>query len=111
MRQPNLNIRNAKRRVWFNQTIPGTGGEQGRFFEGVIYGGESEIDSEEGAQWNAQPKRSLKSTLKRSNSAARLRPDGNDPMDLLEGVGAHGLICEHSYSLNDFVIRPNLDCS
>jgi len=22
-------------------------------------------------------------------------------MDLLEGVGAHGLICEHSYSLND----------
>ena len=55
--------------------------------------------------------RPLKSALKRSNNAARLRPDGNDPMDLLEGVGAHGLICEHSYSLSDFVIRLNLDGS
>jgi len=81
-------------------------------FEDVIYGSESEIDSEdEGAQWSAQPKWTLKSTLKRSNSAARLRPDGNDPVDLLEGVGPHGLICEHSYSLNDFVIESNLDGS
>jgi len=80
-------------------------------FEDVIYGSESEIDSEERAQGNAQPKRPLKSALKRSNSAARLRPDGNGPIDLLEGVGAHGLICEHSYSLRDFVIGSNLDGS
>ena len=66
---------------------------------------------EEGAQGNAQPMRHLKSALKRSNSAARLRPDGNDPMDLLDGVGAQGLICEHSYFLSDFVIRLNLDAS
>jgi len=38
----------------------------------------------EGAQGNAQPMRPLKSALKRSNSAVRLRPDGGDPMDLLE---------------------------
>jgi len=55
--------------------------------------------------------RPLKSALKRSNSAARLRPDGNDPMNLLEGFGAHGLICDHSHSLSDFVIRLNLDGS
>jgi len=55
--------------------------------------------------------RPLKTALKRSNSAARLRPGGDDPMDLLEGVGAHGLICEHSYSLRNFVIGSNLDGS
>jgi len=38
----------------------------------------------EGAQGNAQPMRPLKSALKRSNSAVRLRPDGGDPMELLE---------------------------
>jgi len=32
-------------------------------------------------------------------------------MDLLEGVGAYGLICEHSYALNEFVIGSNLDRS
>jgi len=37
-----------------------------------------------GARGNAQPKRPLKSSSKRSNIAARLHPDGNDPMDLLE---------------------------
>jgi len=78
----------------------------------VIYGSESEIDSEdEGAQGNDQPKRPLKSALKGSNNAARLRPDGNYPMELLEGVGAHGLSCEHCYSLHDFVIRSNFDRS
>jgi len=55
--------------------------------------------------------RRLKTALKRSNSAVRLRSDGDDPMDLLVGVGAHGLICEHSYSLHDLVIGSNLDDS
>ncbi len=80
----------------------------GDAFEDVIYGSESEIDSEEeGAKGNAQNKRPLKSALKRSNSPGRLRADGDDPLDLLEGVGAHGLICECSYSLSDLVIGSN----
>jgi hypothetical protein len=64
-------------------------------FEDVIYGSESEVDSEEEEAKGI--KRPLKSALKRPNGAARLRADGDDPMDLLEGVGAHGLTCEHSY--------------
>ena len=77
-------------------------------FEDVIYGSESEIDSEEEeATGHADNKRPLKSALKRSNSSGRLRADGDDPLDLLEGVGAHGLLCESSYSLNNLAIGSN----
>jgi ribosomal RNA-processing protein 12 len=65
-------------------------------FEDVIYGSESEVDSEEQAKprGNAQPTPPLNSALKKSSGSARLRADGDDPMDLLEGVGAHGFTCE-----------------
>jgi ribosomal RNA-processing protein 12 len=77
-------------------------------FEDVIYGSESEVDSEEEqTKGNAQPRPPLKGASKKSNGPAHLRADGDDPMDLLEGIGAHGLICECSYSLNDLVIGSN----
>ncbi len=73
---------------------------RGDAFEDVIYGSESEVDSEdEQEKGNFQPQRPLKSALKKLNSSARLRADGDDPMDLLEGVGGHGLTCEYSYPL------------
>lgn len=89
-----------------NQTYPGIRQEPAErtgkdAFEAAIYGSESEVDSdEEEAEGNAKLKRPLKSALKESSGSARLRADGNDPMDLLEGVGAHGLTCGYSCSLN-----------
>jgi hypothetical protein len=96
-----------------NQSYPGIQQEPAErtgedAFDGVIYGSESEVDSEEEqAKGKAQARPPLKSASKGSDGSAHLRADGDDPMDLLEGTGAHGLICECSYSLNDLVIGFN----
>lgn len=105
-RKPLLQERAARRCVspalTPNQTYSGIQQEPAQrpgedAFEDVIYGSESEIDSEEEeGKGSAQNKRPLKSALKRSNSSGRLRADGDDPLDLLEGVGAYGLLCECS---------------
>ena len=56
----------------------------GDAFEDVLYGSESELDDSDDEETNAAPQRSAR--RKDDTGGARLRIDGDDPLDLLAGA-------------------------